>query len=267
MQQLWAEQDRSRQSPKELASPGEAAAQTSKFPTLVRAWAAPGTCSGWHGAQAATRALAEPSPRARKGIQAPAEVRLAGLAGKGESRPKGHISLAAHLLHVKVFMASTYLAYKKILHIRRMLEKSNMAVLCTFWETDVIDTIAGCLQREGRRRFAHEVCSHHGWASSPHIPLWGFLGSRQAVRQHIRTCWLLQDWPPLSYFSYSNRNSTGNFSSFSDQCDIKSQLYQVLSLQNSWQCISELKQELLHHFALGSWKLLNTDSKEKGKIF
>lgn len=71
----------------------------------------------------------EPASPSPEGIQAPADVRLAGLAGKGKSRPKGHSSLAAHLLHVKVFMASTYLAYKKILHVRRMLEKSNMAAL------------------------------------------------------------------------------------------------------------------------------------------
>lgn len=54
------------------------------------------------------------------------------LAGR-ERHPKGQTSLLSHLLHVKVFMALTYLAYKKILDIRGMLEKSNTAALHTFW--------------------------------------------------------------------------------------------------------------------------------------
>lgn len=55
---------------------------------------------------------------------------------------------------------------KKTLHIRRMLEKCNMAVLCRFWETDVIDTFAECPRRE---RGASQLS--HSWASSPHRPL------------------------------------------------------------------------------------------------
>lgn len=100
---------REKHTQQELVNLGEAAPQLGKFPCLVMAQAVSGTHSGRHSTQAATRAL---FLRHHWGIQIPVEACLSGLAGEGGSRPKGHTSLAAHLLHVKVFMASTYLAYK-----------------------------------------------------------------------------------------------------------------------------------------------------------
>lgn len=123
---------------------------------------------------------------------------------------------------------------KKPLHIRRMLEKCNMAVLCTFWETDVIDTFAECPRRE---RGASQL--PHSWASSPHRPLQGFQGSglwgracRLAGFFSTGTSWVIS--------STARWNSASHFSSSENQCDIKSTLHHMF-------CVAEL---LAIHFRI-----------------
>lgn len=119
----------------------------------------------------------------------------------------------------------------------------------------------------GRGGLQMKLLLPDGSPSSPPGPSPAFRGSGQTQWLRGTTSALAGSFSTGTLWviaSIARRNSTAPFSSQEDQCDIKSVLYLMFYLlQNSWQCIPELKKELRNHSRLSSWRLLNTDGIEQ----